>query len=273
MKLSCKVIEDMLPMYYDGVCSEESAVLVEEHLEECPHCTHILAQLRSEIATPKKNVDDMKPLKRIQKSYKKMKTHWLIAVAVILLLIPVAFWVGTERSEESKPPVDFTQEEALAYANGFMDCLVDGDYAEAYTHWDIAREIEDLCSSGEFTEEDMANFEADGLEKFCAGGEILETMGGFESYEVEQISDAGYFNCYGTEDYFVIYTVIFNGKTESMGVSLTKHGIDSLSSGDGLIRHPLSHLTLWVQWVVDDYMGRYYDFDLGDWVEKPKVSE
>ena len=38
MKLSCKVIEDMLPMYYDGVCSDESAALVEEHLKECPEC-------------------------------------------------------------------------------------------------------------------------------------------------------------------------------------------------------------------------------------------
>ena len=32
MKLPCKVIEDMLPMYYDKVCSQESAALVEEHL-------------------------------------------------------------------------------------------------------------------------------------------------------------------------------------------------------------------------------------------------
>ena len=42
MRLSCKVIEDILPMYYDGVCSEESAALVEGHLKECPHCSHIL---------------------------------------------------------------------------------------------------------------------------------------------------------------------------------------------------------------------------------------
>ena len=67
MKLSCKVIEDVLPMYYDGVCSEESAALVEEHLKECPHCSHILSELRSDIVTPEKNVDDIKPLKKIQK--------------------------------------------------------------------------------------------------------------------------------------------------------------------------------------------------------------
>ena len=35
MKTSCKIIEDLLPMYHDGICSEESAVLIEEHLKEC----------------------------------------------------------------------------------------------------------------------------------------------------------------------------------------------------------------------------------------------
>ena len=109
MKLSCKVIEDMLPIYYDGLCSEESAALVEEHLKECPHCSHILAELRSEITTPKKNVDDAKPLKKIQKSYKKMKTLWLIAVVVILLLIPMAFLFGTEQAKQYEKPVDLSK--------------------------------------------------------------------------------------------------------------------------------------------------------------------
>ena len=47
MKLSCKVIEDMLPMYYDGICSEESSALIEEHLKDCPYCSNILLELRT----------------------------------------------------------------------------------------------------------------------------------------------------------------------------------------------------------------------------------
>lgn len=270
MKLSCKVIEDMLPIYYDGVCSEESAALVEEHLRACPHCGRILSELRSDIATPEKNVDDIKPLMKIQKSYKKMKTHWLIAIAVVLLLVPIAFLIGAERGQQSEPPVEFSKEEAVAYANEFMTCLVEGDYAKAYTYWDIEGEKKDLMSGKLFTDENLANFEADGQKKFCEGGEKLESMGGFESFEFVQISGPGYFNLYGTEDYFISYTVKFNGKDESFTVSLTENGIDSISSGNGLIRHPLSHLTLWVQWVVDDYQGRYYDFDQGKWVDVEK---
>ena len=69
--------------------------------------------------------------------------------------------------------------------------------------------------------------------------------------------------------YLISYTFRFNGQEEDFGISLTKNGIDGISSGNGLIKHPLSHLTLWVQWVVDDYKGQYYDFDLGTWVDKP----
>ena len=270
MKLSCKVIEDMLPMYYDGVCSEESAALVEEHLKECPHCSHILSELRSDIAAPEKNVDDIKPLKKIQKSYKKMKTHWLIALVVILLLIPVAFWAGAEQGEQSQPPVEFSKEEAIAYANEFMACLTEKDYAKAYTYWNIEEEKRDLLSGKFLTEEDLANFEADGLKKFCEGGEKLESWGGITDVQFVKISDASYSNRYGTEEYLISYTFQFNGKEEDFGIGLTKDGIDHIGSGDGLIRHPLSHLTLWVQWVVDDYMGKYYDFDLGTWVDVEK---
>ena len=207
-------------------------------------------------------------LKKIQKSYQKMRLGWLIAALCVLVLAPFAFLVGTQQGEKQEQPVDYTKEEAIAYANEFMTCLINGDYAKAYSYWDVDREKKDLLNENLFAEVDLATFQEDGLQKFCDGGAKLETMGGFESFQFVEISEPGYYNSYGTEDYFVSYTVKFNGKDESFGVSLTKNGIDSISTGNGLIRHPLSHLTLWVQWVVDDYMGRYYDFDLGTWVDK-----
>lgn len=270
MKLSCKVIEDILPMYYDGVCSKESAALVEDHLKECPHCSHILSELRSDIATPQKNVDDIKPLKKIQKSYKKKKIHWLIAIVTVLLLIPIAFFVGTDRGEQNQRPVDFSKDEAIAYADEFMTCLMEKDYAKAYTYLNVAEKKQDLLDGKLFTEEDLINFEADGLKKFCEGGEKLEAWGGITDVQFVKISDASYLNPYNTEEYMVLYSFRFDGKEEDLGISLTKNGIGHLRSGDGLIKHPLSHLTLWVQWVVDDYKGQYYDFDLGQWVDAAK---
>lgn len=263
MKLPCKVIEDMLPMYYDKVCSEESAALVEEHLRSCPRCAQMLADLGAEIEIPEQKVDDMKPLRKIQKSYKKMKLAGLITLLCVLILVPCAFLMGTQK----EPAVEYSQEEAIAYANEFMACLEAKDYAKAYTYWNLEEEKRSLLEGNILAEEDLANFEADGLKKFCQGGEKLESLGGITDVQLK-ISDASYNNRHGTDEYFISYTFRFNGKEEGFGISLTKDGIDSISSGDGLIRHPLSHLTLWVQWVVDDYMGKYYDFDLGTWVDQ-----
>lgn len=268
MKLSCSVIQDMIPMYYDQVCSKESAALIEGHVKECPNCCRALSELRSAIEAPQRIIDDAKPLKKIQKGYLKMKTRWLIAIISTILLVPVAFLIGSQRGAQSQTTVAFTKEEAIAYANEFMACLVDGDYAKAYTYWDIEGEKKDLILGKRFTAEDLETFEADGLEKFCTGGEKIESMGGFESFAFVRISEASYSHLSGSEYYFINYTIKFAGNDESLGISITENGINSTSSGNGLIRHPLSHLTLWVQWVVDDYLVQYYDFDMAQWVVK-----
>ena len=34
-KVSCDIIQDILPLYCDDVCSLDSKKMVEEHLQEC----------------------------------------------------------------------------------------------------------------------------------------------------------------------------------------------------------------------------------------------
>lgn len=97
MKLSCKVIEDMLPMYFDGVCSDESATLVKEHLKECPQCSRMLSDLQSGIDIPEKPVDDLKPLEGIQKKWKKRKWTYIrrgICITLAALLLVTAVLTG-----------------------------------------------------------------------------------------------------------------------------------------------------------------------------------
>ena len=94
MKLPCKIVEDMLPIYYDGVCSEESAMLIEEHLKICTQCSRLLTDLHTEIEISEKPVDDLKPLVRIQKRWKKSKRVYLrtgicVTLAVLVLVMTV----------------------------------------------------------------------------------------------------------------------------------------------------------------------------------------
>ena len=47
MKNSCDVIRDLLPLYADDACSQDSRDMVDEHLAECPECSGMLRRLRS----------------------------------------------------------------------------------------------------------------------------------------------------------------------------------------------------------------------------------
>ena len=38
MKYDCEVIKDLLPLYHDEICSENTKTIVEEHLQECESC-------------------------------------------------------------------------------------------------------------------------------------------------------------------------------------------------------------------------------------------
>ncbi len=46
MKMECEVIRDLLPLYADQACSEQSRALVNEHLLDCADCREMLQKLR-----------------------------------------------------------------------------------------------------------------------------------------------------------------------------------------------------------------------------------
>lgn len=136
MKLPCKVVEDLLPLYYDGICTEESAALVEEHLKDCPCCSHLLSDLRSDVALPKKSADDIQPLKKLQKSYQKMRFGWWLAMLCLLVLIPMLLFISAWRfwpqSFATLIPVSETSVTGLS-AYGMVQGIKNGEpFTDAY---------------------------------------------------------------------------------------------------------------------------------------------
>ena len=88
MKLSCDVIQDLLPLYHDGVCSEESKTTVEEHIATCAACKDMLHGLREESAPD--TVDAASILKNIGKAWKRhLKKAWIKGLAVAFLICGV----------------------------------------------------------------------------------------------------------------------------------------------------------------------------------------
>lgn len=93
MNLPCQTIEDLLPLYHDGVCSQESRQLVEAHLEGCESCKKLLAALGAPETGPL-DVDDSLPLKSIQNEWnlklsKSFQKGIAITLAVLALLLCV----------------------------------------------------------------------------------------------------------------------------------------------------------------------------------------
>lgn len=52
MNQPCPMIQDLLPLYVDQICSQESRRAVEEHVENCPLCRARLEELRREDPAP-----------------------------------------------------------------------------------------------------------------------------------------------------------------------------------------------------------------------------
>ena len=87
MSLSCDVTRDLLPLYHDGVCSEESRALVEAHLKACPDCSAILAELRGEIDLPHEEPNDGAVLKKLHKNVKRAWIRGAAAVLAVVMLV------------------------------------------------------------------------------------------------------------------------------------------------------------------------------------------
>lgn len=85
MKIPCKVITDLLPLYYDEVCSNESKIMVEEHLAECDDCKEEYVVLSSDIKIPSIKHDDNQTVKALAHAWKKAKKRTFTKASVITL--------------------------------------------------------------------------------------------------------------------------------------------------------------------------------------------
>lgn len=90
MKLSCNVIRDLLPLYRDGVCADETRALVEEHLEDCASCRAELAALDAPLTQTAEEQREVRALDNVAKTWRRGKLRaFLKGCAVTALLCTV----------------------------------------------------------------------------------------------------------------------------------------------------------------------------------------
>ncbi len=90
MEFNCEIIRDLLPLYCDGVCSETSKKIVEEHIEKCGLCKAVYENLRKGSGIQPINI---KEEENKVKFIKDVKTRIKIK-KIIIALVSVAASVG-----------------------------------------------------------------------------------------------------------------------------------------------------------------------------------
>lgn len=149
MKLSCEVIKDLLPLYEDEVCSEESRALVEEHLAECAECRALQEKFKIPEVTllPEEEVFLAEEEKRIQRIFRRIKRRWRLSLAAVLLLIPLTF-VGIMGYHEYRGEgLCFTNLDEVMMCSRFFKLLQEEKYEEAAAMIDFASGYQSIRES------------------------------------------------------------------------------------------------------------------------------
>ena len=99
MNISCEMIKDLLPLYSDGVCSEESKKAVEEHISKCRECKSELDMMNKNLVLPAEK--DTGAVKRIKRRIRLEKIVTVIAAGIVAIggLTCLSTWmINTDKS-------------------------------------------------------------------------------------------------------------------------------------------------------------------------------
>lgn len=147
MKHECSIIEDLLPLYAEGMVQKETAEFVKDHLEKCESCRKTLAQLNT---PPDAKAPDLEaPLLHLRKKLmaKRIQAIVLTALLVSALLVSAFAFLDAPEFFPYSPELMTIQEnpdQSLsvtfdpAVTDYRCDSLPSGCYAiEAWTsQWD-----------------------------------------------------------------------------------------------------------------------------------------
>lgn len=99
-QLDHDIVQDLLPLYHDNVCSAKSRAAVEEHLKACETCRAALAAMDVPLpGAEKEAADDAAAVKKISGEWKKGKRRariiGVIAAMVVCAAVAVGIWALT----------------------------------------------------------------------------------------------------------------------------------------------------------------------------------
>ena len=89
MKYECELIQDLLPLYEEALCSDATRRAVEEHLRCCENCRRLTAPLPIEEPEDTPNAD-----RAVKKGIKSVRRRWLSSLIAAVLVIIANYFIS-----------------------------------------------------------------------------------------------------------------------------------------------------------------------------------
>lgn len=146
IELDCEIIQDLLPLYEENYCSEQSKILVEEHLKECKVCQEKLENFRKEISTTmiQEDIDE----KIIKKGMRKIKRIKIIGISVLLVCLSFLFIIIPVRNYQRGRGITYANLKELYMTRKFMEAIKSKNYDKAYKYLNIRYEYDRYIEEG-----------------------------------------------------------------------------------------------------------------------------
>ncbi len=151
MKLSCEIIEDLIPLYLDEVCTLKSREAVEEHLKVCQHCREQVYG-KDLLIIPQISAGGEE--KALKKCMKKIRHRWWLSVIAVFMVFPLVILGIFVSNEIRGEGVAFSNLGELWSCNGFLNALRKGDGEKAASYIDFSSYYEECREALEMTPED-----------------------------------------------------------------------------------------------------------------------
>lgn len=171
MKWNCELIQDLLPLYAEGLCSGASRQAVEEHLSECAVCRRLNGPLPIEVPAEPENAD-----RAVKKSIRKVRRRWLASLLAVVLIVPVLLMAANQVRGRG---VCFANLGDITAARRFLRALETGDWEKAAAMHDYSGDYESILEALAWPVEDWGmNFVPLRLEGYsCMASVYLQREG------------------------------------------------------------------------------------------------
>lgn len=94
-KIDCEIIKDVLPLYLDGVASDATKEMVEEHLSSCASCQKETTLLKKDLVLPvAKNIplSEARVFRKLKSCFWKRNVIISVSTMLLTLLLIIGFY-------------------------------------------------------------------------------------------------------------------------------------------------------------------------------------